>query len=115
MTTPEIRMGLGSTVSWPPIRSGFGFRTSGVLRVWSFVIRHSRWHWHCFCPQERAKYWTWKRPIGRLMRFNHYDPGDFFDEAFSQAGQPRSAAEALVKTIESLPEGELLTRQQAAE
>jgi uncharacterized circularly permuted ATP-grasp superfamily protein len=49
------------------------------------------------------------------MRFNHYDPGDFFDEAFSQAGQPRSAAEALVKTIESLPEGELLTRQQAAE
>ncbi len=49
------------------------------------------------------------------MRFNHYDVGNFFDEAFSGDCQPRSAAEALVRTIESLPDGELLSRQQAAE
>ena len=30
-------------------------------------------------------------------------------------GCPRPAAQALIKTIESLPAGELLTRQQAAE
>jgi len=49
------------------------------------------------------------------MRFNHYDVGNFFDEMFSGAGCPRAAAQALIKTIESLPDGELLTRQQAAE
>jgi uncharacterized circularly permuted ATP-grasp superfamily protein len=49
------------------------------------------------------------------MRFNQYEVGNFFDEMFSTEGCPRSAAQALVKTIESLPEGELLTRQQAAE
>jgi len=49
------------------------------------------------------------------MRFNHYEVGNFFDEMFSDAGCPRVAAQALIKTIESLPDGELLTRQQAAE
>src|SRR6267154_6835598 len=49
------------------------------------------------------------------MRFNHYEVGNFFDEMFSGAGCPRVAAQALIKTIESLPDGELLTRQQAAE
>jgi uncharacterized circularly permuted ATP-grasp superfamily protein len=49
------------------------------------------------------------------MRFNHYEVGDFFDEMFSGAGCPRVAAQALIKAIESLPDGELLTRQQAAE
>src|SRR5260221_6685952 len=49
------------------------------------------------------------------MRFKQYEVGNFFDEMFSAEGCPRSAAEALVKTIESLPDGELLTRQQAAE
>ena len=49
------------------------------------------------------------------MRFNQYEVGNFFDEMFSAEGCPRSAAQALARTIESLPEGELLTRQQAAE
>src|SRR5258708_2635465 len=81
----------------------------------SFVIRQSRWHWHCLRPKYRVKYLIWKKPIRRFMRFNHYDVGNFFDEAFSGDCQPRSAAEALVRTIESLPDGELLSRQQAAE
>lgn len=49
------------------------------------------------------------------MQFNQYEVGNFFDEMFSAEGCPRSAAQALVRTIESLPKGELLTRQQAAE
>jgi uncharacterized circularly permuted ATP-grasp superfamily protein len=49
------------------------------------------------------------------MRFNQYEVGNFFDEMFSAEGSPRLAAQALVRTIESLPQGELLTRQQAAE
>ena len=49
------------------------------------------------------------------MRFQQYDVGNFFDEMFSAEGCPRPAAQALIKTIESLPAGELLTRQQAAE
>ena len=49
------------------------------------------------------------------MRFQQYEVGNFFDEMFSAQGCPRSAAQALAKTIESLPDGELLTRQQAAE
>jgi uncharacterized circularly permuted ATP-grasp superfamily protein len=49
------------------------------------------------------------------MRFNQYEVGGFFDEMFSAEGSPRSAAQALVKAIESLPDGELLTRQQSAE
>src|SRR5260221_8395552 len=49
------------------------------------------------------------------MRFKQYEVGNFFDEMFSAEGCPRPAAQALLKTIESLPDGELLTRQQAAE
>jgi len=49
------------------------------------------------------------------MRFHQYEVGNFFDEMFSAEGCPRPAAQALFKTIESLPKGELLTRQQAAE
>ena len=49
------------------------------------------------------------------MRFQQYDVGNFFDEMFSAEGCARPAAQALIKTIESLPAGELLTRQQAAE
>ncbi|HZR16269.1 MAG TPA: circularly permuted type 2 ATP-grasp protein [Verrucomicrobiae bacterium] len=49
------------------------------------------------------------------MRFHQYEVGNFFDEMFSAEGCPRPAAQALVKTIESLPDGELLARQQAAE
>jgi len=49
------------------------------------------------------------------MRFDRYDPGGFFDEMFLADGRPRPEAKLLVQTIESLPEGELLRRQQAAE
>jgi uncharacterized circularly permuted ATP-grasp superfamily protein len=49
------------------------------------------------------------------MRFEKYDLGGFFDEMFLADGRPRPEAKLLVQTIESLPEGELLRRQQAAE
>ena len=49
------------------------------------------------------------------MRFTHYEPGDFFDEMFDADGEPRSAARALAQFIETLPDGELLRRQQSAE
>src|SRR5882672_3621835 len=49
------------------------------------------------------------------MRFENYEVGDFFDEMFGEQGAPRALARALVRNIESLPEGELLNRQQAAE
>jgi uncharacterized circularly permuted ATP-grasp superfamily protein len=49
------------------------------------------------------------------MRFDQYETGDFFDEMFSEGQRPRPAAQALVRAIEALPDGELLKRQQAAE
>lgn len=49
------------------------------------------------------------------MRFEKYDLGGFFDEMFLADGRPRPEAKLLVQTIESLPEGELFRRQQAAE
>jgi uncharacterized circularly permuted ATP-grasp superfamily protein len=50
-----------------------------------------------------------------IMRFDHYEVGDFFDELFDASGRPRALARALVGCIEGLPAGELLTRQRAAE
>jgi len=49
------------------------------------------------------------------MRFQDYVVGEFFDEMFSTGGCPRSAAQLLAKTIESLPDGELFSRQRGAE
>src|SRR6266550_4480584 len=49
------------------------------------------------------------------MNFASYDIGSFFDELFGEDGQPRAPARRLVRNIESLLEGELLTRQKAAE
>jgi uncharacterized circularly permuted ATP-grasp superfamily protein len=49
------------------------------------------------------------------MDFLKYDPGDFYDELFTQNGTPRPGGELLVKRIESLPKGELLSLQKAAE
>jgi uncharacterized circularly permuted ATP-grasp superfamily protein len=49
------------------------------------------------------------------MKFNGYDTGDFFDEMFGENGQPRAAARPLARNIESLPAGELMNRQQAAD
>src|SRR5216683_3577685 len=49
------------------------------------------------------------------MTFEHYDTGGFFDEMFSPGGSPRSVADALVRVIDALPDGELLRRQRSAE
>ena len=49
------------------------------------------------------------------MRFTHYETGGFFDEMFDADGEPRSAARALSQFIDTLPDGELLRRQQSAE
>src|SRR3979490_190820 len=49
------------------------------------------------------------------MRFEHYQPGAFFDEMFEASCEPRSAARALVQLIETMRDGELLRRQQSAE
>ncbi len=49
------------------------------------------------------------------MRFDHYEPGDFYDELFSTKGEPRPEAIPLVERINSLSDGELRRRQQAAQ
>lgn len=49
------------------------------------------------------------------MRFERYDVGEFFDELFGEQGLPRASARPLIHNIESLPDGELLNRQKAAE
>src|SRR5947207_248980 len=51
----------------------------------------------------------------RIMNFDDYDSGPFFDELFGEDGQPRASARTLVRNIASLPEGELLNHQKAAE
>ncbi len=49
------------------------------------------------------------------MRFDAYDVGGFHDEMFHADGRPRPEAKLLAELIDSLPPGELLRRQQAAE
>ena len=49
------------------------------------------------------------------MRFTQYDPGEFFDEMFGAERRPRLCAQALVRFIYALPDGELLRRQRSAE
>jgi uncharacterized circularly permuted ATP-grasp superfamily protein len=49
------------------------------------------------------------------MRFDAYDTGGFYDEMFLPDGRPRPEADLLVQRIHSLPEGDVLRRQQAAE
>ncbi len=49
------------------------------------------------------------------MRFTSYDPEGFFDEMFDSVGRPRPSALRLMQKIQSLPDGELRKRQQAAE
>ena len=49
------------------------------------------------------------------MRFKRYEVGEFFDEMFGEENQPRPSARSLLRNIESLPEGELVNRQRAAE
>ena len=49
------------------------------------------------------------------MRFDAYQTDGFYDEMFDREGRPRDEAGLLVKRIQSLPEGELRRRHQAAE
>ena len=49
------------------------------------------------------------------MKLSQYETEEFFDEMFAPSGKARAAARTLVRNIESLPDGELVKRQQAAE
>ncbi|HZM01482.1 MAG TPA: circularly permuted type 2 ATP-grasp protein, partial [Candidatus Saccharimonadales bacterium] len=49
------------------------------------------------------------------MNLSDYQIGDFFDEMFTDDGQPRPAVRPLVRKIESLSHGELASRQSAAD
>lgn len=49
------------------------------------------------------------------VRFDQYEPGDFYDELFIAKGKPRQEAIPLVERINSLSSGELQRRQQAAQ
>lgn len=49
------------------------------------------------------------------MKFDTYDPGDFYDEIFTAKGESRPEAALLIEKINSLVPGELQRRQQAAQ
>lgn len=49
------------------------------------------------------------------MKLAEYQVEDFYDEMFDPQGEPRAAALALTRAIESLARGELMQRQRAAE
>ncbi len=55
------------------------------------------------------------RETCRAMRFDDYELDGFYDEMFARKGEPRAIAHQLVASIESLPSGELIKRQEAAE
>src|SRR5882724_7339031 len=55
------------------------------------------------------------RPYRDIMNVCDYDVGGFFDEMYGENGLPRSAARHLAKNIASLPPGELVNRQIAAD
>jgi uncharacterized circularly permuted ATP-grasp superfamily protein len=48
------------------------------------------------------------------VRFDTYQPEDFYDELFVAPGQPRPEAQPLIDRVNSLPTGELQQRRQAA-
>src|SRR3981081_2138182 len=49
------------------------------------------------------------------MKFADYNTDECFDELFDERSKPRAAARPLIQFMETLPEGELLRRQQSAE
>lgn len=49
------------------------------------------------------------------MKFDNYDPGDFYDELFAAKGEPRPDAIPLIDRINSFPLEEIKRRQQAAQ
>jgi uncharacterized circularly permuted ATP-grasp superfamily protein len=50
-----------------------------------------------------------------MVRFNDYDPEDFYDELFVAKGQPRPDAIPLIQRIDSLSPEEVQRRQQSAQ
>jgi uncharacterized circularly permuted ATP-grasp superfamily protein len=49
------------------------------------------------------------------MRFTTYEVGEFYDEMFSSPGEARASVRRLLDTVEALADGEMLSRQKAAE
>jgi uncharacterized circularly permuted ATP-grasp superfamily protein len=49
------------------------------------------------------------------MNFEHYEPGDFYDELFIAKNQPRPEVIPLIERINSLPPDEILQRQEVAQ
>ena len=49
------------------------------------------------------------------LDFRNYDTENFYDELIDSSGIPRPGARILVERIESLPDGDILARQKAAE
>ena len=49
------------------------------------------------------------------MNFDHYEPGDFYDELFIAKNQPRPEVIPLIERINSLPPDEILQRQKVAQ
>jgi uncharacterized circularly permuted ATP-grasp superfamily protein len=49
------------------------------------------------------------------LDFRKYDTENFYDELIDSSGVPRPGARILVERIESLPDGDILSRQRAAE
>jgi len=49
------------------------------------------------------------------MKFDNYEPGDFYDELFLAKDQPRPEAIPLIERINSLPADEILRRQEIAQ
>ena len=52
---------------------------------------------------------------GAVMKFSDYDTQGFYDEMFKAPGQPREGAQVLAQRLASISDGDLLSRQQAAE
>ncbi|MCG6933787.1 MAG: circularly permuted type 2 ATP-grasp protein [Gallionella sp.] len=49
------------------------------------------------------------------LNFKSYDTENFYDELIDSSGVPRPGARILVERIESLPDGDIIARQKAAE
>ncbi|MGB9092843.1 MAG: circularly permuted type 2 ATP-grasp protein, partial [Gallionella sp.] len=49
------------------------------------------------------------------LDFRNYDTKNFYDELIDSSGVPRPGARILVERIESLPDGDIIARQKAAE
>jgi uncharacterized circularly permuted ATP-grasp superfamily protein len=49
------------------------------------------------------------------MRFTTYEVGEFYDEMFAGQGEARASVRRLLDAVEAMPEGEMLSRQKAAE